>query len=273
MKSATPKKVNKHKGTTTNETSWGGVAPWYDKHLESDKDTYHEKVVYPNMLRIIGDLSKKRVLDVACGQGQFSWMLHNEGAYVTGADIGKELIAIAKKKYVSATPGQLTYLVSNAEEVSKISRQPYDVIVCILALQNIENLSKTIHEISSLLVPGGRFIFVLNHPSFRIPRASSWCYDEATQTQYRRVDAYMSESKVKIDMTPGATRDKKFTTSFHRPLQMYIKALAKSGLVVTRLEEWMSHKQSDKGPRQKAENTSRKEIPLFMCIEAQKYNS
>ena len=45
-------KIKKEK----NNTSWGSVASWYDKHLEKSGDTYHEKVVYPNVLRLI-DLS------------------------------------------------------------------------------------------------------------------------------------------------------------------------------------------------------------------------
>ena len=85
--------------------------------------------------------------------------------------------------------------------------------------------------------------------------------------QYRRVDEYMSESHVRIDMTPGSITDKKFTVSFHRPLQVYVKALTKSGMAITRLEEWVSHRESERGPRKKAEDKSRKEIPLFMCIE------
>ncbi len=68
-------------------------------------------------------------------------------------------------------------------------------------------------------------------------------------------------------MNPGERFDKKFTVTFHRPLQTYIKAFNKSGLVIARLEEWTSHKESEKGPRQEAENKSRKEIPLFMAIE------
>ena len=60
------------------------------------------------------------------------------------------------------------------------------------------------------------------------------------------------------------------TVSFHRPLQVYIKALTKAGFVVSRLEEWISHKKSGSGPRQAAEDTARKEIPLFLCIEARK---
>ena len=73
-------------------------------------------------------------------------------------------------------------------------------------------------------------------------------------------------------MTPGekvASR-KKFTVSFHRPLQSYVKVLAKYGFGVVRLEEWISHKKSQKGPRAEEEDRSRKEIPMFACIEARK---
>jgi hypothetical protein len=58
------------------------------------------------------------------------------------------------------------------------------------------------------------------------------------------------------------------TYSFHRPLQEYIKVLGNAGFVVTHLEEWISHKISEPGPRADAENRARKEFPLFMCIAA-----
>jgi len=75
-------------------------------------------------------------------------------------------------------------------------------------------------------------------------------------------------------MTQGVTDEKKkrYTMSFHRPLQVYFKAFAKAGLCVTRLEEWASHKTSDSGPRKAAEDLARKEIPLFMCLELKKIN-
>jgi hypothetical protein len=34
------------------------------------------------------------------------------------------------------------------------------------------------------------------------------------------------------------------------------------------MEEWPSHKTSTSGPRAAAENTARKEIPMFMAIRA-----
>ena len=107
----------------------------------------------------------------------------------------------------------------------------------------------------------------------RIPGRTSWEWDEATKTQYRRVNAYLSDSRAMIDMHPSLSRDGgaargKQTVSFHRPLQVYVKALAKHGFAIVKLEEWISHKKSEPGPRAKEEDRSRKEIPLFLYLEA-----
>ena len=69
-------------------------------------------------------------------------------------------------------------------------------------------------------------------------------------------------------MTPGKSKDKQFTYSFHRSLQDYSKALRAGGFAIVRMEEWISHKDSQPGPRAAAENTARKEFPLFLAIEA-----
>lgn len=73
-------------------------------------------------------------------------------------------------------------------------------------------------------------------------------------------------------MNPGIpkerSRDKVYTVSYHRPLQVFVKWLTRNGFAITRIEEWSSHKKSEAGPRRNAEDTARKEIPLFMCIEA-----
>jgi ubiquinone/menaquinone biosynthesis C-methylase UbiE len=266
-------KTPKRDTSSPSSTSWGTVASWYDSHLEKTGDTYHEKVVYPNLLRILGDIKGKKILDLACGQGQFSRIMQNVGAYVTGVDLGKELITLAEshnKSIKETGVHKVTYFTGSADDLYMIKDASVERVVCVLALQNIENLQKTIEEAGRVLVKEGSFIFVLNHPSFRNPRQTHWGYDEAQNKQYRRIDEYMSESHVKIDMTPGSAAKKKFTVSFHRPLQVYVKALTKQNFVVTRLEEWVSHRESEKGPKQKAENVSRKEIPLFMCIEVKK---
>lgn len=255
--------------TSETPTSWGGVAEWYDKHLEKSNDTYHEKVVHPNLIRMLGEIKGKHVLDLACGQGIFSRMLADKGANVIGVDLGKELITLAEKRSKEYA-FKVHYFHGSSDDLYMVKDETKDIVVCVLALQNIEKLQETMKEVSRVLKRGGRLVVVLNHPSFRNPHHTHWGYDEHEKVQYRRVEEYLSESKVKIDMTPGAVAEKKYTVSFHRPLQVYMKALSKAGLAITRLEEWESHRESGKGPRKEAEDKARKEIPLFLCLEATK---
>ena len=247
------------------DTSWGHVANWYHEHVSESDDTYHEKVIKPNLLRIVGDVRGKHVLDLACGEGFFSRALQVAGAMVTGTDIAPELIRIAQK----TGPADISYLVAPAERMP-LSDASFDLAVCVLALQNIKNLSGALSQLSHLLKPGGTFIAVLNHPCFRILRHSQWGFDADTGVQFRRLDRYLSESSYAIQMHPGS--DPGVTTlSYHRPLQLYIKEFAKHGFALTSLEEWISHRVSEKGPRAEAEDRARKEFPLFLMLKTQKH--
>ena len=254
-----PKPAKKPEGT-----SWGGVADWYDNHLETDKDSYQEKVIAPNLIRLLDIKKGMKILDLACGQGFFSRKFVDKGASVTGADIGKELIAVAQKR----SP-QIPFHTTPAHKLGFAQGETYDAVVIVLAIQNIGNMDEVFKEAWRVLRKGGRLILVLNHPAFRIPKRSSWGFSSADKKQYRRIDGYLSETRVPIVMHPGQPESES-TVSYHRSMQDYFKALARAGFAVSRLEEWISHKKSQPGPRQIAEDTARKEIPLFLMLEARK---
>jgi len=242
-------------------TSWGSEAKWYANHLE-EEDTYHAKVILPNIERILAPVSGCNVLEIGCGEGFVARALVRAGAIVTACDISSELIEIAKKK-----GGGINYQVSPAEKLSWVTPQTYDVVLAVLTLQNMEHIEEVFEGLAPALKKDGRFIFILNHPAFRIPKATSWGYDEKLSVQYRRTDAYLSARRETIDMHPGKKGKKSVTYSFHRSLQDYMKALRISGFAITRLEEWISHRRSEQGPRAKAENKARKEFPLFLMVE------
>lgn len=246
-------------------TSWGNVAAWYDEYL-ADEDSYQQQVILPNLLRIVDPKRDQRILDLACGQGFFTAHFAASGAGVMGVDISPELIQTARKKIRMPN---VVFEVSSAHKLGFLRNSTFDTVVSVLATQNIKELDETFAECERILKPGGRLVLVINHPAFRVPQASDWQYDAAGQRQGRVVYKYMSEATLKIDMYPGAKK-KTFTYSFHRPLQTFVKWLSKRGFAITRLEEWVSHKKSQKGPRSVAEDAARKEIPLFMCIEATK---
>ena len=246
-------------------TSWGKVAGWYDDLLEGGDDTYQNKVVLPNLTRLLEIKKGEHVLDLACGQGFFSRAITALGAEVTGVDIGEELIAKALEK--SVEDAHPRYYVAPSHQLIKTVDHSIDKIIIVLALQNIEKIKETLEECRRVLKDTGKLFIVLNHPAFRIPKKSSWDYDEKNNIQYRRIDSYISESKTEVLMNPSKENSLK-TISFHRPLQTYFKILSKSGFAVSRFEEWNSHKKSEVGKRQLAEDTARKEIPLFLCLEA-----
>lgn len=247
------------------DTSWGKETAWYDDLLEKNQNTYQKSLILPNLLRILLLGKGVTVLDLGCGQGFFARAFAEAGASVTGADVSAELITRARKH---GSPG-IRYEVAPSENLAFAPEASVDAVTIILAIQNMEDLMGTFRECARVLRPHGIMVMVMNHPAFRIPRQSAWEWDEENCALYRRVDGYLSESHAEIVMHPGKNGGSK-TVSFHRPLQVYMKALAKSGFAITRLEEWISHKKSAQGPRAREENRVRKEIPLFLCLEARK---
>lgn len=249
-----------------NDTSWGAVADWYDKHLD-DANTYHAQVVAPNLLRVVDLQSHESLLELGCGQGFFLEKFSEYSKKLAGVDLAQTLILRAATKGIPAD-----LIVGSAEDPKIMQGRTFDVITIILALQNMKNIAAVVSNLSRLLAPGGRVCIVLNHPTFRVPKSSSWGIDTENNVQYRRVDGYLSEQELLIDMAPGKkdAHKKTFTKSYHRPLQVYMKAFAKEGFAITKLEEWISHRKSEPGPWAKAENIARKEIPLFMCLVLRK---
>lgn len=246
------------------KTSWGNVAEWYQELLQGE-GTYQKDVILPNLLRLLDIQDGETVLDLACGPGFFTNEFFKKGAKVIGVDVSPELISIAKK----SSSKDIDYEVASADRAAMIKNDSVDKTTIVLAIQNIENAAAVFQECRRILKPGGSLLLVLNHPAFRIPKASEWGWDEQKKVQYRRIDRYLSELKSKIQMHPGDNPNE-YTVSFHRPLQFYFKALQKSGFCVARLEEWSSNKKSEPGPRAAAENRARAETPLFLFLEARK---
>lgn len=237
-------------------TSWGKIYHWGE---------YQRDLILPNILRLLNVKKGEAILDLGCGAGLFAKEFLNAGARVIGVDVSKDLIAAAK---ITAKGGE--FYIGSASCLSFLKDNSIDKITVILAIQNMENINGVFAECRRVLKNDGKLFLVMNHPAFRIPKASSWGWDDQEKKQYRRLDGYMSESEEKIRMRPGEA-PAETTISFHRPLQVYFKSLSKNGFGVTKLEEWISNKKSEPGPRSKAEDVARKEFPLFLFLESFKY--
>ena len=257
-------------------TAWTAAADWYDNLVGDEGSEFHQKIIFPNTLRLLQLPHNSPILDVACGQGAFCRILSHHGYRPTGIDASPDLIKLARQRNPALTPVPCpltpSYHIADARNLSFLPENHFAAATCILAIQNIDKLPPVFASISRVLAPNGRLILVMTHPCFRNPKYTSWGWDDQTQTQFRRVDRYLLPRKEPIVTHPGQ-KTGEYTWTFHRPLQTYVKSLRNANLLLDALEEWPSHKTSTSGPRAPAENTARNEIPLFLTLRAVKIQS
>ncbi len=245
--------------------SWQKVGKWYGKITEGEGHYYHRNVIIPKLLEILNLNLASKVLDMGSGSGILGRSIDKNINYV-GVDLSSSLVKEAIRQDKSLNH---KYLINDASKL-EIKDQDFSDCVFILSLQNMKNAEMAIKTAISKLKIGGKLILVLNHPAFRIPRQSSWQVDSGNKTEYRRINKYMSNLEIPINMNPS-DRNSELTWSYHYPISKIVEMLVDNGLLISRIEEWVSDKTSV-GPASKMENAARSEFPLFMTIVGIKQN-
>ncbi|WP_348664098.1 class I SAM-dependent methyltransferase [Chlamydia vaughanii] len=242
-------------------TSWEPIAEGYHKIVQSEGHYYHKEVILPNLLPLLSLSDEDSLVDIGCGQGILERAIP-KGCRYLGVDISPSLLSIAKKMRKSRSH---EFLVQDlTKKIETPNAEAFSHAVAILSLQNMEFPDQAIKNTAKLLETQGRFLIVLNHPCFRIPRVSSWYYDENKKLMSRKIDRYLSSMTIPIVAHPGK-KQSATSLSFHFPLSYWIQTLSKFGFVIDSMEEWISPKKS-LGKRAKAENLCREEFPLFLLI-------
>ena len=68
------------------------------------------------LMRLIGDLTGKTVIDIACGEGFYTRMIRQRGgSKVTGVDLSEKMIGLARASEAQQRLG-FDYLVGRSEE-------------------------------------------------------------------------------------------------------------------------------------------------------------
>lgn len=241
------------------DTSWQKVGQWYDSIVGDQGSYYHQQIILPNVMKLLDIQSGASLLDLGCGQGVLAGRIPKDVGYL-GLDAAKSLLAKAKVRHKGKS-----FLYADLTKPLVLPAHRLFTHACsILALQNMAEPGKVLANIKPYLAPNAKLVLVLNHPCFRIPRQSSWGFDEAAKLQYRRVNCYMSPQQIPIFTNPGQKASES-TLSFHYPLSSIFGFLKESGYLVQGLEEWCSDKMSE-GKAARWENRARKEFPLFMAI-------
>lgn len=104
-----------------------------------------------------------RVLDLACGTGQFAYRLGQRGFQVTAVDISSEMLAVAEAKARS-----LDLEISFFRQDMRNLQLPkgFDLVICLCDSLNylleVDDLTATFSGVARVLEHGGHFVFDLN---------------------------------------------------------------------------------------------------------------
>jgi SAM-dependent methyltransferase len=214
-------------GDTVSE--WNKNAEARHKQISSEIDISYHKILIPTMMRLVGDIANKRVIDVGCGSGYLTAELARKGSYVLGVDPSKEMIRIAKREYGNLP--RLKFINRSIEDFSShYSGTGFDIAVSNMSLITIANLEEALRAISSVLLPKGIFAFNITHPCFYNQYRK---YQSAGTFQYHISHAQKGSFIISND--PRGLPSP--TTHFHRPLQEYFRSLKAASFAIDELIE------------------------------------
>ena len=65
---------------------WPTLAAWFDESQGDEGDLWHRTLIYPGILKVIGQVTGREILDVGCGNGSLVRILARMENRVTGTD-------------------------------------------------------------------------------------------------------------------------------------------------------------------------------------------
>lgn len=250
------------------EKGWDGVAGWYDKLVGADGSDYHQNVILPGVMELLGIEKGEAVADICCGQGVLVRHLLEAGAgKVLGVDASSKLIGSARQRYEGKR--NVSFLRADACAQGDWADGSYDATACVMAVHDVPDIDGLMQNLAASLKSGARAVIVMMHPCFRIPQESHWGWDGDQKIQFRRLDKYGKALEIDIQTRPGLNTDEG-TIFYHRPLADLLTAMGNAGLGVVECKELFSHRRSQVGPFSKAEHKAAEEFPLFIGLRAVK---
>lgn len=133
------------------------AARWWDP--AGDFRPLHE--INPLRLDYIDEragLKQRRVADVGCGGGILAESMHGRGATVTGIDMARSPLAVAKL-HLQDSGAEVEYLQCTAEQLAGERPGAYDVVTCMEMLEHVPSPSAVVEACARLAKPGGQVFF------------------------------------------------------------------------------------------------------------------
>lgn len=159
----------------TNEESraaWKANADFWDARMGDASNAFHREVVRPHTEALLGAGPGDLVLDIACGNGNFSQRMAECGARVVAFDYSGRMIANARRRR-AAYLDRIAFHVCDATRYDAVMAlkqdRPFDKAVANMAVMDISEIGPLFQAVHDLLAGGGVFVFSSHHPCFVRP--------------------------------------------------------------------------------------------------------
>ncbi len=135
---------------------------------------------YNKVIELMGEIKDKNILDYGCGDGKFSRKLNELKANVTGVDVLREMVDLAKK----TGPKEINYIQIESAKLDKIKDNSLDFAssnYCLCALPTKKEIEEILKSIHKKLKKGGKmFALNVNWERFNGKESISWKCDKIT---------------------------------------------------------------------------------------------
>ncbi len=131
-------------------------APYYD-----DYDNAVIALERPIVARLIGPDPGDTIADIGCGTGRHALPLARAGARVTGVDFSRGMLQELRRKRPPAT---LTLIEHDLRAGVPLADDAFDLVLCSLVLEHLEDLAGALREFARVARPGGRVVIADLHP-------------------------------------------------------------------------------------------------------------
>lgn len=183
---------------------------------------------WPAFRALLPDLKNKKVLDLGCGFGWHCRYVREQGASkVVGIDLSEKMLERARE---STNDPAIEYQQGAIEDID-FGAATFDVVISSLALHYVSDFNTVCHKVQHYLVPGGQFIFSVEHPIFTALAAQDWYYNQAGERLHWPVDHYQQEGLREASFLNHTV------IKYHRTLANYVNTLLESGFTLTKLCE------------------------------------
>ncbi|MEL7157005.1 MAG: class I SAM-dependent methyltransferase [Actinomycetota bacterium] len=208
-----------------NTALWNAHADWWQQEFTGGVDPEYTEQIIPVIVEGLG--GGGLVVDVGTGEGQVARALAATGCRVVGVDPIAGQVELAARRGGGPSYGRAT-----ADRLPLASGVADAAVAC-LVFEHIDAVDDAIAEIARVLRPGGRFLFLLNHPLLQTP-GSGWIDDQIIEPpeQYWRIGPYLTEAETVEEVQKDV-----FIRFVHRPLSRYLNALIAAGLSLTAMQE------------------------------------